>query len=442
MRIVIVGAGAVGSFLAEKLASEGQDVVVIESDAKRALEAQSEIDCLVINGNGASAETLKGAGLADSDLLIAVSSSDAVNVLACAAGTKVGIPRKVARVEDPQLKAEVEALGVDLVIDPGEAAARELLQLASSGDIAELVRFADGEIVLLGAYIDAGASFVGKTLADLRETVVSWDWLVVAVIRHGETMIARGATTLESRDHVLMMARRDAMAEAYEWLGLSSKPAHKAMVLGGTRLAKLTAKMLADRGIHTTLIDSDMDRCRIIAEDLRDVVTVCADPKDPKVLKSEGIEATDVVMALSGWDSENIVGALVAKSLGAHEVIARLTNTDLVGLLPGIGIDATVSSRLSAANEILRFVRQGVIHSVATFSDSDAEAIELEVGPASPAVGRTLADLKLPHSLIVGGVQRGSEAFVPRGNTRIESGDHLIVIALPEAIATAEKLSG
>lgn len=442
MRIVIVGAGAVGSFLAEKLAFEGQDVVVVESDPVRAAQAQSEIDCLVINGNGASAETLKNAGLADSDLLIAVSSSDAVNVLACAAGTKVNIPRKVARVEDPQLKAEVEALGVDLVIDPGEAAARELLSLAASGDIAEKIEFADGQIVLIGAYVSAGATFVGRTLADLRETVGGWDWLVVAVIRHGATMIARGATTLEPGDHVLMMARADAENNAYEWLGLSSKPAEKAIVLGGTRLAKLTARLLADHGIHTTLIDSDMGRCRIIAEELHDVVTVCAEPKDPKILKAEGIEATDVVMALSGWDSENVVGALVAKALGAHEVIARFTNTELVGLLSGIGIDATVSSRLSAANEILRFVRRGVIHSVVTFSDSDAEAIELEIGPNSRAIGKTLADLKLPHSLIIGGVQRGSEAFVPRGNTTIAVGDHLIMIALPEAIAMAEKLSG
>jgi trk system potassium uptake protein TrkA len=305
-----------------------------------------------------------------------------------------------------------------------------------------MIEFADGEIVLIGAYVDSGASFVGRTLADLRETVVSWDWLVVAVIRHGETIIARGATTLEAGDHVLMMARKDAMGHAYEWLGLSTKAAEKAIILGGTRLAMLTAKLLAEHGIHTTLIDSDMDRCRLIAEDLRDVVTVCAEPKDPKILKAEGIEATDVVMALSGWDSENVVGALVAKALGAHEVIARFTNTDLVGLLSGIGIDATVSSRLSAANEILRFVRRGVIHSVATFSDSDAEAIELEIGPNSPAIGKTLADLRLPHSLIIGGVQRGSEAFVPRGNTKVEAGDHLIMIALPEALATAEKLSG
>lgn len=442
MRIVIVGAGAVGSYLAEKLSYEGQDVVVIESDPERAAVAQSEIDCLVINGNGASAETLKSAGLDDADLLIAVSSSDAVNVLACAAGTKLQIPRKVARVEDPQLKAEVEALGVDLVIDPGEAAARELLQLARSGDIAERIDFANGELVLLGAYVDSRAPFVGRSLADLRDTVVGWDWLVVAVIRHGETIIARGGTTMEAGDHVLMMAKKESTEEAYRWLGLSSRPAETAIVIGGTRVARLTAQLLASKGIRTTIIDSDMDRCRVMARELPEVLTVCGDATDIRLMRSEGVATTDTVMALTGWDSENVLAALVAKSLGAGEVIARFTNTDLIGLLSGIGLDATVSSRLSAANEILRFVRRGVIHSVVTFSDSDAEAIELEVGPGSGAIGRTLADLKLPHSLIIGGIQRGAEAFVPRGTTTIEVGDHIIAIALPEAIGAAEKLSG
>jgi trk system potassium uptake protein len=442
MRIVIVGAGAVGSYLAEKLSYEGQDVVVIESDPERAAVAQSEIDCLVINGNGASAETLKRAGLDDADLLIAVSSSDAVNVLACAAGTKLEIPRKVARVEDPQLKAEVEALGVDLVIDPGEAAARELLQLARSGDISERIDFADGELVLLGAYVDSRAPFVGRSLADLRDTVVGWDWLVVAVIRHGDTIIARGGTTMEAGDHVLMMAKKGSTEEAYRWLGLSSRAAEKAIVIGGTRVARLTAQLLASKGIRTTIIDSDIDRCKVMARELPDVLTVCGDATDIRLLRSEGVAATDTVMALTGWDSENVLAALVAKSLGAGEVIARFTNTDLIGLLSGIGLDATVSSRLSAANEILRFVRRGVIHSVVTFSDSDAEAIELEVGPDSEAIGRTLADLKLPHSLIIGGIQRGTEAFVPRGTTTIEVGDHIIAIALPDAIGAAEKLSG
>lgn len=442
MRIVIVGAGAIGSFLAEKLSVERQDVVVIESDPDVAAAAQSEIDCLVITGNGASAETLKKAGIEDADLLIAVSSSDAVNVLACAAGTRLKIPFKVARVEDPQLKAEVEALGVDLVIDPEAAAARELVGLAAGGEIAELVEFADGRLVLIGAFVGKDTEFAGRTLADLRGSVEGWDWLVVAVIRGTKTEIARGDTTLSPGDHVLMMARTKEAKKAYKWLGISSRPANKVIILGGTRLARLTAGMLVDRGIQTTLIEPDMDRCRLIAEEYPKVVTVCGEPSDLKLLRAEGVESTDTVMALTGWDGENVLAALAAKSFGAREVIARFNNTDLMGLGAGHGIDATVSSRLSAADEILRFVRRGAIHSVATFSDSDAEAIELEVGPQSKAIGKTLAELRLPHSLIIGGIQRGSEVFVPRGTSRIEVGDHLIVIALPDAIVTAENLSG
>ena len=442
MRIFIVGAGAVGSYLAEKFSNEGHDVVVIESDPERAAAAQAEIDCLVINGNGASVETLKGAGLEDADLLIAVSSSDAVNVLACAAATQLKIPRKVARVEDPQLKAEVEALGVDLVIDPDEAAARELLRLAQSGGIAEKIDFAGGELVLLGAHVDPGAAVIGHTLAELRESVTGWDWLVVATIHEGKTMIARGTTIIESRDHILMMANRDGVEQAYEWLELSSKPAEKAIVLGGTRLAKLASRLLVDNGIHTTLIEPDWERCKSLAAALPGVTIVRGHITDPKMLEAEGVRATDTVMALTGWDGENVLAALVAKKKGAKEAIVRFTNTALIGLLAEAGIDASVSSRMSAANEILRFVRRGVIHSVVTFADSDAEAIDLEVGPSSPAIGRTLADLHLPHTMIIGGIQRGAGAFVPRGTSKIEVGDHLIVITLPETIGIAEKLSG
>lgn len=442
MKIVIVGAGAVGSYLAERFSLEGQDVVVIEADPERAARVLAELDCMVITGNGASASTLEQAGLGEADLLVAVSSSDAVNVLACNAATKLGIPRKVARVEDPELKAEVEALGVDLVIDPGEAAARELLVLVSTGHVAEAVEFAGGGLVLLGAYVDSGSSVVGHTLAELRADVEGWDWLVVAVVRHGETVIARGSTELEMGDHVLVIAKADRKKGPYELLGLTDRPAEKVVILGGTRLATMTARMLAERGVATTLIEKSPSRCRSIAEALPDVVVVCGDPTDAKTLQSEGIGTADSVLALTGWDGDNLLGCHVARALGAGEVIARFTNTELAGLLGGGGIDATVSARLSAANEILRFVRRGKIHSAVTIPGSEAEAIELEVGEKSPAIGRTLADLKLPRSLIIGGVQRDGVAFVPRGNTQIKEGDHLIAVALPKGIPVAEKLSG
>lgn len=442
MQIIVVGAGAVGSYLAERFSVEGQDVVVIEADPDRARQVQAQLDALVITGNGASAATLEKAPFDEPDLLVAVSSSDAVNVLACNAATKLGIPRKIARVEDPQLKADVEALGVDLVIDPGEAAARDLLTLVNTGHISEHIEFADGGLLLVGTYVTAESAFVGKTLADIREAIDAWEWLVVAIVRKGETFIARGGTSLQPGDHILFMATAGSTDEPYEMLGLSDSPAEKVVILGGTRLASMTAGMLAERGVSTTIVDGDRDRCRHFAETLPGTVVVCGDPTDPRVLSEVGIDERDAVLALSGWDGQNLLGCLVAKSIGAGEVIARFSNTDYVGMLGGFGIDATVSARLSAANEILRFVRRGVIFSAVTIPGSDAEALELEVGPGSPACGMSLAQLHLPKSLIVGGVQRNGEAFVPRGNTVIREGDHLIVIALPDGIRIAEKLSG
>ena len=442
MRIVVIGAGAVGSHLADRLSHEGQDVIVIESDATRAEEVQAEIDCLVIHGNGASHETLLEAGVDRADLVIAVSSSDAVNVLAAHAAGRLGTARRIARVEDPQLRDEALALGVDLLIDPAEATARELVLLLKQRGVSELIEFADGRLDLIGGFISADAPVAGLTLAELRERVSGWSWIVVAIVRDGETMIARGSTRVQPGDHVLFMAETDKSAEAFTLLGLHEQPAKKVAILGATRLARLTAIGLCKEGVQTLVVDQEPAKIQVISERVPKVVAVVGDPTDPKLFRSEGIDTADAVLALTGWDEVNILGCLVAKAVGVPTTVARLHRHDLVRLLAGVGIDTGVSTRLAAAGAILRFVRRGNVHSVVTFQDSDAEAIEVEVGEASPSVGKTLRDLHLSHELIVGGVIRGEKVFVPRGDTSIEVGDHLIVIALPKAVHEVEQLSG
>jgi trk system potassium uptake protein TrkA len=240
----------------------------------------------------------------------------------------------------------------------------------------------------------------------------------------------------------MVMATGTHQAEALALMGLEPHAPGKVMVLGGTRLARLAGRMLADQGVTTILIDSDPDRCRRLAAKSERLVVVCADPTDPKVLEDEGVEAVDVVLALSGWDEVNIVGCLVAKALGVPMTVARFHRFEFVGLLAGVGIDAGVSSRLAAANEILRFVRRGRIRSVTTFQDTAAEAIEMEVGSASEAVGRTLEDVHLPRSVMIGGIIRDGRAFIPHGDTVVESDDDLILIALPDAIPAVEKVFG
>ena len=442
MRVVIVGAGAVGSYLAERLSSEGQDIVLIEADATRAAELQTELDVLVVVGNGASPSVLEQAEVSRSDMVIAVTSSDAANILAAHASARIGVPRRIARVEDSSLREEARELGVDLLIDPGEAAAQELVRSIRSGGISEAIDFADGHLQLLGGFISPGAPAAHLTLARLRSMVQGWTWVVVAVIRGNETLIARGATELLPGDHVLIMTEAGRAEEAFAIFGWSHEPFNSVIIMGTTRLARRTAALLCEVGVRTTVIDADAARIRSVAKRQPKLVAVHGDPTDPKVLRSEGIESTDAVLALTGWDEVNILGCLVAKAMGASMTIARFHRLDLVKILPGVGIDSGVSSRLAAANEILRFVRRGSIYSVVTFRDSDAEAIEVEVQPTSPAVGQSLADIHLPHEMIVGGIVRGDEVFVPLGESVIEAGDHLIVIALPKAFAELEKLSG
>jgi len=440
MKTVIVGAGAVGSHLAERLAYEGQDVVVIEVDGQRAKELQESVDCLVINANGASIHALEEAGVADANLLIAVTSSDAVNLLACQAAAGLGVPKRVARVQDPTLREDLEAHGVDVVIDPVEALAKELLLLVRRGGASEVVEFADGKISLFGGYVQEDSLLDGITLRELRTRVTEWDWIVGAVVRNGDTFIARGDSTIIEGDHVLIVASGRSAHDALELMGVDEHQAKKVFVLGATRLALLTAETVVRAGISTVLVDNDAHRAEELSAAYDRLVVVKGDPTDLNVLKSEGIENADVVIGATGWDEVNILGCLVAKALRAGTTVARFQRIEYAALLTGHGIDAGVSTRLAAANEILRHIRRGHIYSVATFQDSVAEAIELQVGEDSEAIGKTLHDIGLPKTAIIGGVVRGKKAFIPHGTTEIQAGDRLIAIALPQAIAAVEKL--
>jgi len=445
MRIIIVGAGAVGSHLAERLSIEGQDIVVIEADEAKAADLQASVDCLVIRGNGASQGVLEEAGIHLASLLIAVTDSDAVNVLACQAAAQYQVPRKVARVEDAALRNHHGIEGVDMVIDPGEALARELVRLARMGGVSEMIEFADGELALFGGYVQEGAPLAGMTLAGLRDQIAGWDWIVAALVRDGKTMVARGDTDVRAGDHVRVMATGGRSGEALALMGLEEHRPRKVAVLGATRLAGLTARSLVNAGIPTILIDDDPDRCRRLAADAAGIdrlVVVRGDPTDPRVLRDEGVDGIDVVLALTGWDEVNIVGCLVAKALGVPMTIARFQRFEFVGLLAGVGVDAAVSSRLAAANDILRFVRRGRIRSVTTFQDSTAEVIEMEASPGSEAIGMSLRDLHLPRSAMIGGIIRDEKAFIPHGDTVVEAEDDLILVVLPDAIPAVEKVFG
>lgn len=440
MRIVIVGAGAIGSYLARRLSGEGQDVILIEGDERHAAEMQGSLDALVVTGNGASPSVLREAGASGADMLIAVSNSDGANILACHNAHDLGVQRTIARIEDPSLREGVGELGVDVVIDPGDIAARELLRLVNRAGLSEIDVFGEGHIALVGGVVEPGSMLAGGRLSDLRGHPHAGDWLVVAVIQRGETIVARGDTTIGVGDRIFLMVPSAAIEEVNRALAMGSRELGRGIVVGTTRLATLAVEQLLGSGREVVVIDHERARCQYMAEHYGDALVVCGDPADPAVYDEQGLSRDDALLALTGWDEVNVMSCLVGRALGAGMTVARFHRLDHVTLLDGVGIDATVSSRLSAADEILKYVRGEHVHVVASIKHSEAEAFEVEVTESSPALGRTLAEVDLREDAIIGGVLRNGDAFVPTGTTRVQADDHLIVFAMPDAIEPTRRL--
>ena len=440
MRIIIVGAGAVGSYLAQRLSSGGEDVIVIEDDERRVSGLQESIDALVLHGNGASVHMLEQAGAAETDLLIAVSNSDGANILACYTGTQLGAKTTIARIEDGELREGADRLGVDLIIDPSANAAEELVGIVGLGGASELVPFADGKLVMVGGRVTLNAPITGSTLRQLRVRQAEWGWVVAALVRDGRTIVAHGDTVVQAGDHALLMTTDDRVDDATRLIGVKRRHLDRAIIVGGTRLAEITADVMAEAGLSVVLIDEAPERSSYLAGRHPYALVVCGDPTDPDVLGELDLGPKDVVMGLTGWDEVNLMSCLVAKASGAGMTISRFNRISYVGLLSGLGIDAAVSSRLMAASAILRFVRQGQVEQVAAFSDTDAEAIEIEVEEGSDAVDRSLQDLDLPIGVIIGGISRNGTTFVPDGSTVVRAGDHIIFFALPRDIAESSAL--
>ncbi len=440
MHIIIVGAGAVGSYLAERLSTGGLDVVVIEDAETQAAELQESIDALVLQGNGASVHMLEQARAQDADLLIAVTSSDGANILACHTATQLGAKMTIARIEDGELREGADRLGVDLIIDPSASAAEELMGIVGLGGASELIQFADGQLVMVGGMVAPGSPITGGPLRQLRLRQAEWGWVVAALVRDGRTIVAHGDTVVRPGDHALLMTTSDHVDDSTRLLGVKRRNLDRAVIVGGTRLAEITADVMLESGMSVVIVDESDDRCAHLADRHPGALVICGDPTDPDVLGDLDLGPKDVVMGLTGWDEVNLLACLVGKASGAGFVISRFNRISYVGLLAGVGIDAAVSARLIAASAILRFVRQGEVEQVATFSDTDAEAIEIEVQDGSPAVDKSLLELDLPVGVIIGGISRNGTTFVPDGSTVVRPGDHIIFFAVPRDIAKSSAI--
>lgn len=447
MHVIVVGAGEVGSYVAERLSREGHDVAVVEVDAARLRQLNDDLDVLTVEGSGTHPATLRRAGVGQADLLVAVTSNDEVNLISSLLAKSIGVPRTIVRIEAAELRggdAEGvrEASGADLVIDPDAETAAEVLELLDFPGADEVAYMADGEVIVIGARLPDHAPLIGRTLKDIGEEFEpDWDFVVGSIGRGEETIIPRRDHRLEPGDHVRVALKRRARRMVTELLGLDRGSLNRIMLLGGGRTAEILADRLTSRGVEVVIVERNPERARVLAENLDEALILEGDIADADLLEEADVGRYDMVVALTGEDDANILACLYAKSVGAGETVAVVHRLALLSLLGQAGIDVALSPRTATANGVLRFVR-GDVAAVATFLQGDAEVIELEIAPDSPADGALVKDLGLPKDVLIGAIVRDGKPQIARGRSRLRGRDHVVAFAMPAAVDEVHRVLG
>ena len=445
MRVLIVGAGEVGFHLAQRLSEENQDVVLIEADPDRAAFAQQQLDILTVVGNGASMSVLEEAGVRNARVIMAVTSRDEVNLISCLTAKKLGVDYTVARISNPEYydRSSVlsrEQMGIDLMVNPERECAWETYQLLQSAAATDVAHFAEGRLQLIGLKVLEGAPVAGLTLEELGEQLKDRHYLTAAIVRNGVTEVPGPDSTIEVGDQVYMIAPTDEVQDIPPMAGHPRFALKRVMIAGGSAEGFYLAQVLEQYGIECTILDRDRRRCVEMAEKLPKSLVLHADATDLELLEMEGVSGIDGYVAATGNDETNLLSSLLAKSIGARKVVSLIDKFEYLRLVPRVGIDASVSPRISTVNAILRYVRRGRVITVASLAGIDAEAIEFQVEDDDFIVGRPLREVGFPEGGVIGAILRGDEIIIPRGNDRIQPGDDVIVFALPEAIGAVEKL--
>ncbi len=464
MRIIVVGAGEVGTYVADRLSRQDHDVVLIEADRERfqRLEQEMEgLDVLKVRGSGTDPEVLKEAGVEGTDLLVAVTKGDEVNILCALLARHAGVAKTVVRVESRTLRrAQSSALfaGADdhLVIDPDEEVAEAVLRLVALPGALELNEMADGEVVVLSARLPGHAPLVGESLRRLGERLgPEWDFIVGSITRRDgdgdeeRTVIPRGDWTLREGDLLTVICKKRALEPVTRDLGLAREVPDHALLLGGGRTAEMLAGSLMERGIDVAIIEKRRDRATQLVERLG-VLVYPGDITDASLLDDAGVaKPRGVVVALTGQDDANVLACLYAKAAGRRnrdddgpETIAVVHRLQLLDLLEAHEVDATISPRTAMANSVLRFVRgEGdTVAAVATSLHGDAEVVEFAVSPGCSCDGKAISELGLHEDVLIGAIVRDGKAQIARGRSTLRPRDHVIAVVRPGQVERLSEL--
>lgn len=438
MKIIVVGAGKVGYSVAQRLVQDEHDVYVIEQSPERIKNLENSLDVSLVQGNGSSLPLLREIGMDDVGMLIAVTDSDEVNLLACAVAKIAGIPRTIARVRDNDYldaanKKVQDSLGVDLIINPEMVTAHEIMHVLQTPAALDVEDYASGAVRLMEFKMRHNVAYCGQTLKDITFPP---SVLVVGILRNGEMIIPHGNSQLQAGDNVFFLGARDSIADiAKDFHELDRRAIKRVVLIGAGLIGRNLAILLAESGYIVKVIEKDMARCEQLAAMNDKVMVINGDGTNMELLEAEEISDNDVIICLTDDDKLNLLVALLAKHLGIPKTIVRIGRPEYITLMEQVGIDIVFSPRLLTSGEILRMVRRGEnVISLSTFEGGKAEAVEVELTINSPIVGKALRDLRLPGKALVGAVVHEGSTIVPTGNTVLYAQDHIVFFTLPEHV--------
>ncbi|SFF22993.1 trk system potassium uptake protein TrkA [Fontimonas thermophila] len=450
MKIIILGAGQVGSTLAENLASEQNDVTVVDLRPAALEDLQERLDIRTVVGHAAYPSTLRQAGADDADMIIAVTSSDETNMLACQiANTLFNTPTKIARVRATEYLKEdrlfgPDALPVDMRISPEQLVTDLIRRLIEYPGALQVVEFADGKVRLVGVKAYYGGPLVSRQLRELPAHLPGIDARVAAIYRRGRPIIPEGDTVIEAEDEVFFVAARDHIPKIIAELRRLDKPVKRVMLAGGGNIGLRLARALETSKIQVKIIEKSKERAHLLSEQLEHSIVLIGDAANESLLREENIEDVDVFCAITNDDEANILSAMLAKRLGARKAMCLINRVSYVDLVEGGSIDIAISPQSSTVSALLARVRRGDVVKVHSLRRGAAEAIEAVAHGDrhnSKVVGRRLDEIKLPPGTTIGAIVRGDEVIIAHHDTVIEAEDHVILFIVDKKrVKDVEKL--
>ncbi len=444
MKIIIAGAGAVGLHLAELLSIELHDLVLIDTDEHLLDQIRQRMDIMVVHGDAASPTVLMEAGVKQSDLCIAATTSEKTNLLVAIMAKQLGSHKTIARINNPEYLTwtqlqQFESLGIAALISPELLAAKEIYALLRKAAYFDWTAFESGRILVLGFDIKEDSDLIGRSLREISGRFNKLPFIVVAILRNQETIIPNGSTTLESGDYIYVSTNKKEEKKVKETFAIPERKIRQVMVIGNTSLSIQTAQLL-EQDFKVKLLLSDGVLAEQASIKCPAASTLLVESFEAKYLKEEGLGNMDAFIAISNNLEANIVLGLIAKQLGVYKVIAKVNNEQYYGFSRGLGIDSIVNKKRLAANEIFRHIRRGNVASVVNLHDVEAELIEFVVAEGSRLDGLSLEQAGFPKHSIVTGVIRGDKGIIPRGDFVFQKEDKIVTLAANDSILSVEDL--